>query len=71
MKCPKYIKEALDKRLKAAQQFNHYDLIVSEYIDKHDLDVDSCHYHGGCRKYCISRIFLSHNLRSNQRKIDS
>lgn len=48
MKCPKYIKEALDKRLKAAQQFNHYDLIVSEYIDKHDLDVDSCHYHGGC-----------------------
>lgn len=48
MKCPKYIKNALDKRMKAAQQFIHYDLIVSKYIDEHDLDVDSCHYYSGC-----------------------
>lgn len=49
MKLPKYIDDALKKRTKAAQQFNKYDWIISEWIDKHfyEDDIDSSCYHGG------------------------
>lgn len=47
MKIPKYIKQALDSRERAAESFNRNDIIVSEFIDKYDIEIDSCHYHGG------------------------
>lgn len=47
MRVPKYIERALERRARAAEVWNHNDLIVSEFIDKHDIDIDSCHYHGG------------------------
>lgn len=49
MKIPKYIDEALRKRTKAAETFNHYDWIVSDWIDKNGLadDIDTADFHGG------------------------
>lgn len=49
MNIPKYIEEALKKRTKAAEMFNHYDWIVSEWIDKNGLDedIDSSDFYGG------------------------
>ena len=49
MKIPKYIDDALRKRTKAAEMFNHYDWIVSNWIDKKGLDgdIDTADFHGG------------------------
>lgn len=49
MKIPKYIDDALRKRTKAANAFQEYDWIVSNWIDKHGLedDIDSADFHGG------------------------
>ena len=49
MRMPKYIDEALKKRTKAAETFNHYDWIVSEWIDKNGLAdvIDTADFHGG------------------------
>lgn len=49
MKIPKYIDEALKKRTKAAETFNYYDWIVSDWIDKNGLDgdIDMADFHGG------------------------
>lgn len=49
MKIPKYIDEALKKRTKAANVFNHYDGVVSDWIEKSGLadDIDPSDYHGG------------------------
>lgn len=46
---PKYIDEALRKRTKAANAFNKYDIIISQWIDEKGLseDVDSSCFHGG------------------------
>lgn len=49
MKIPKHIDDALRKRTKAAEMFNHYDWIISEWIDKNGLDndIDTADFHGG------------------------
>ena len=49
MQCPKYIREALEKRTKAANAWNKYDSIVSRYIQEHNLDqyIDSADFFGG------------------------
>lgn len=49
MKLPKYVDDVLKKRTKAANDFNKYDWIISEWIDKHGLDdtIDNSCFHGG------------------------
>lgn len=47
MRIPKYIDEALRKRAKCAFRFLQYDDIVSKFIEKHDIDVNSEDYGGG------------------------
>ncbi len=49
MKIPKYIDVALKRRTAAADKFNYYDLIISEWIDKKGLDkyIDTGDIHGG------------------------
>lgn len=47
MKIPKYIEKALDDRVKAANKFNTTDLIISNFIDKYEIDVDTEDFHGG------------------------
>ena len=40
MRVPKYIEEALNKRAKLADKFNHYDLIISQFIDNNGVEVE-------------------------------
>lgn len=49
MKLPKYIDDALRRRTKAAETFQHYDWIVSDWIEKHGLedDIDIADFRGG------------------------
>lgn len=48
MKIPKYIDEALRKRTKAAYKLIEYDCAVSDYIEKHNIPVDTADYRLGC-----------------------
>ena len=48
MKIPKYIDETLKKRTKAAHKLIEYDCVISEYIEKHNIPVDTADYHLGC-----------------------
>lgn len=48
MKCPKYIEDALNKREKAAYMFNHYDWMVSNWCDKHNVPLETYDCYGGC-----------------------
>lgn len=58
MKIPKYIDEALKKRTKAAEDFNRYDWIVSNWIDEHGLgeDIDLENFHGGVESIVNPRV---------------
>ena len=49
MKIPKYIDEALKRRTHAAVMFAHYDVIISDWINKNGLDddVDPADFSGG------------------------
>ncbi|MBQ8218535.1 MAG: hypothetical protein IJZ79_02185 [Bacilli bacterium] len=47
MNVPKYIENALEMRAKHAEQFNHYDFIISNWIEKHDVITESCDTRGG------------------------
>lgn len=48
MKIPKYIETTLNKRVKSAENFHKYDLIISEFLDKKGIQVDEIHIRGGC-----------------------
>lgn len=47
MRIPKYIDEALRKRANAAFRFLQHDVVVSEFIEKHNIDVNFEDYGGG------------------------
>lgn len=47
MKCPKYILDALKARCRAAEIFNKNDILISEWIDKNNIDAPFEDYHGG------------------------
>lgn len=71
MKIPKYIDEALSKRRKAAMQLSKYDAVVSDFIIKNQIDVDTQDYGGGVEMYSnpseseqtIRKAILNHNKR--------
>ena len=48
MRIPKYIDEALRKRTNAAYKFIDYDCIVSDFIERNGIELDSMHYGLGC-----------------------
>lgn len=48
MKCPKYIKTALLKRASYASKFTMMDVIISEWVDKHQIQVEEYDIYGGC-----------------------
>lgn len=52
MKCPEYIRYALQQRAKAADRFIHYDTIISDYVQKHDIDAEEYDYGTGCESLC-------------------
>lgn len=47
MQIPKYIEKALERRVNAAEKFNNADIIISDFIEKYDIDVEIYDYHGG------------------------
>lgn len=51
MKIPKYVDEALKKRTKAAIIVLKNDTIVTDFINKHNIDVNSEDYCGGVEMY--------------------
>ena len=48
MKIPKYIDETLQKRTKDTYKLIEYDCVISEYIEKHNIPVDTADYCLGC-----------------------
>jgi hypothetical protein len=51
MECPAYIKEALRKRAIYADKVSTLDGIISEWIEKHEIEVDYEDIHGGVEIY--------------------
>ena len=51
MKCPKYIKQALWQRAKAAATCISKDCIVVEFLEKHGILVEEYDILGGCEMY--------------------
>lgn len=53
MRCPKYIKEALKQRANCASKFTDLDLMIAEWLDKHQLLdlVENEDIGGGCESY--------------------
>lgn len=47
MEIPKYILKALERRQKAAYIFNEADLLITEFINKHNIEAESYDYCGG------------------------
>ena len=48
MKCPKYIRDLCLKRAKAAEKFCSYDWEITNYLDKHHIEVEEYDIHTGC-----------------------
>lgn len=53
MTCPKYIKEALRQRANHAAKFTELDVMIGEWLEKHNLLelVEDYDIHGGCESY--------------------
>ena len=51
--CPKYIKEALTQRAKCASRFTELDVMIGEWLEKHNIYDKVEHYDisGGCEAY--------------------
>lgn len=47
MKIPKYIENAIDQRANHVERFQHYDYIISQWVDKNGIDAESCDIYGG------------------------
>lgn len=47
MKAPKYIIRALQERVNAAIKFNNADYVVSQWLEKNDIDVETYDTYGG------------------------
>ena len=48
MKVPKYIEEALRKRAEFADRFNHYDYVITNFINNNGIEAEEYDYCGGC-----------------------
>lgn len=51
MNCPKYIKDALVRRAKAAYILLETDREVAEWLKKHHIKVEADDIRGGCESY--------------------
>lgn len=54
MKCPKYVKNALQRRAKYASEFLRCDQIVVEFLEKHNMldEVENYDILTGCESLC-------------------
>lgn len=60
MQIPNYIEKALEHRINAVNKFNSADIIISEFIDKHGINVDPADYRGGCESIASPEISAEH-----------
>ena len=68
MKIPKYINEALKKRTKYACKLDDAMRVVDDWMDKHNIECESCDTHTGCEIY--TNPFLSEQrIREAIRKV--
>lgn len=51
MKIPKYIEKLLDRRAKLAADLNSVDVKITEYICKHEIEVEIYDYASGVEMY--------------------
>lgn len=51
MKIPKYIEQALDRRVKSAIRLNEADMVITDFIIKNDIVVESYDYATGVEMY--------------------
>ena len=51
MKIPKYIEKALQQREKTALKLNEADMVITDFIKKNGIIVESCDYWGGVEIY--------------------
>lgn len=51
MKIPKYIDNYLDRRVKSAEQLMKYDWIITDWLDKYDIEVEDFDYCTGVEMY--------------------
>ena len=47
LKVPRYIRDSLDKRKRAAEMFNKHDLIVSQWCMNNGVELEECDCFGG------------------------
>ena len=47
MKVPKYVQQMIDRRQRAAEQFNHYDYELSTWLERHGVITEECDVFGG------------------------
>lgn len=52
MKIPLYIEKALIKRAKYAGAFTEADYVVSNWLDKHGIEIDTADYWSGAEALC-------------------
>ena len=48
MNVPKYIEKALERRARAAGSFLRNDCIIADFLEKHDIEVESYDIGTGC-----------------------
>lgn len=60
MQIPNYIEKALERRINAINKFNSADIIISEFIEKHGINVDSADYCGGCESIASPEMSAEH-----------
>lgn len=51
MKCPEYIRVALEQRAKAAAVVMDKDYIVCDWLEKHNIEVEDYDIRTGCEMY--------------------
>ena len=51
LKIPKYIEQALQKRVKAAVQLMDIDEIITDFINENNIDAEYEDFCGGCEMY--------------------
>lgn len=68
MRVPKYVKDALRRRVKAAVDFDLADAVVSDFIRKNNIDVDLCDYGSGSEVYANPKAAAKRIIDAIERK---
>ncbi len=71
MKIPKYIENALKRRVRAAVTLSEMDSLISRFIDDNCIEVEECDYRTGVEMYANpwdSADRIRRSIRAKERK---